>query len=279
MKAINDSWLVGTSSGIYSPDHNGEWKRLGAYEFRITAFDRRKGRVLAATGSGLWEVREDRWIQRHDETLTEVMDVIDDGEPMIVASAYGLAFGNTEASGRTAWRWMSDDLTVNQRFANAITKTGDRILVGTEDGVLIYDADDNWLTSSLVGIPVRSLIKWGQAIYAGSDDGVWRSQSGQDWERVSDRLPVYALASAGTSLLAGTENGLCRSEDGHDWRAAGLSSMRVSAVEADPDDDGKWYAGGSPGGLWMTKDEGKSWLGIPEIGNDVEVISAPGGTS
>ena len=89
----------------------------------------------------------------------------------------------------------------------------------------------------------------------------------------------YALASAGSSLLAGTENGLCRSEDGHDWRAAGLSSMRVSAVEADPDDDGKWYAGGSPGGLWMTKDEGKSWLGIPEIGNDVEVISAPGGTS
>ncbi len=277
MNSINDSWLVGTSSGVYRPKSGGDWERLGVYQFRITAFDRSRKRVLAATGSGLWELREDRWVQRHDETLTEVMDVIDDGERMIVASAYGLAFGRTETSGRTRWCWMSDDLPVNQRFTNAIKKADGRILVGTEDGVLIHDA--SWYQSSLRGIPVRSLVAWGGAFYAGSDDGAWTSPDGREWERVSDRLPVYAFATAGPSLLAGTENGLCVSENGRDWRPAGLSSMRVSAVAADPTEVGHWYAGGSPGGLWVTKDAGKSWSGIPEIRSEVEAIIAPGGAS
>ena len=279
MNSINDSWLVGTSSGVYRPNTQGGWERLGAYPFRITAFDRTRERVLAATGSGLWEVREDRWVQRHDETLTEVLDVIDEGKTMIVGSAYGLAFGNTEASGRTVWRWLSDGLSVNQRFTNAITKAGDRILVATEDGVLIYAPDSTWCKSSLRGIPVRSLVSFGQAFYAGSDDGIWSSNDGQVWKRVSDRLPVHVLAAAGSLLLAGTENGVCVSDSGHDWQPAGLSSMRVSAVEADLSEAGHWVAGGSPGGLWVTKDSGKSWSGIPEIRSEVEAIIAPGAAS
>ncbi len=274
---LNGSWLVGTSRGVYASGEGGTWERLGAYRFRITAFARSDRRLLAATGSGLWELSEERWLQRHDETLTEVMDVIDEEQRIVAASAYGLALGETESSGATRWVWLSDGLTVSQRFTNTILRLGDdHFLAGTEAGVLIYDGANGWLTTSLQDLPIRSLIRWQDHYLAGSDRGLWYSDNGVDWSRTGTEDAVYALATAGDNLLAGTEQGVSVSADARAWHNAGLEGMRVSAIAADARSNGHWYVGGSPGGLWMTQDHGRTWVGFPEIPDEVEAISAAG---
>jgi hypothetical protein len=57
MNFLDDSWLVGTSTGLYAAADR-RWERLGAYQFIVTGFDRSGGRLLASTGSGLWEIRQ-----------------------------------------------------------------------------------------------------------------------------------------------------------------------------------------------------------------------------
>ncbi len=273
---LSDKWLVGTSGGVYVANDQGTFERLGAYQFRVTALDHGCGRILAATGSGLWEVRPDRWVQRHDETLTEVMDVIDDGERMIAASAYGVAFGTTDPGGVPHWHWLSNDLNVNQRFTNAVLRMDDvRLLAGTEAGVLIHHAASGWRTTSLVA-PVRCLLRHGNGYLAGSDDGLWSSTDGQDWQPAGIQATVYALTKVQDLVVAGTEQGVLVSSAGSSWHCAGLAGMRVTAVALSAIDRGHWYAGGVPGGLWITRDQGQSWVAVPEIRIEVEAISAPG---
>lgn len=277
MSFLDDSWLVGTNSGVYAAVDR-RWERLGAYRFIVTAFDRRGGRVLASTGSGLWEIREDRWIQRHDETVTEVMDVIDEGERMIAASAYGIALGQTEPSEATHWDWLTDGLSVNQRFTNALLRLDDgRIVAATEAGVMTHDPETGWLAASLQGTPVRCLARWKDSYLAGSDSGVWSSDDAMSWQCSGRDGAVYALAAGRDCVLAGTENGVYVSTHTGRWDPAGLTGMRVGAVETSCDTDEIWYAGGVPGGLWMTGNRGQTWESVPEIRSEVMAISAPGG--
>ncbi|MDP6018079.1 MAG: hypothetical protein QGI32_18415, partial [Candidatus Latescibacteria bacterium] len=252
-------------------------ERLGSYRFLVAAIHRTGERVLAATGSGLWEVTNGRWIQRHDETLTEVMDVVDEGDRMIAASAYGVALGRTEASQATRWDWLSDDLPVNQRFTNTILKLDDdRILAGAEAGAAIHGAESGWQVTSLQNTAVRCLVRWNDRILAGADNGVWWSENGQDWHHSWQGAPVFGLAAAAGCLLTGTEDGVMLSADAEQWRPAGLAGMRIGAVGVSRTDPDHWYAGGAPGGLWKTGDQGQTWVGIPEVNVGVAAITAPG---
>jgi hypothetical protein len=279
MCGLNDQWLVGTSSGVYSPDDEGQWKKLGVYQFRVTAFYRSPKRVLAATGSGLWQILQGQWLQLHDETLTEVMDVVDCGEEVLAASAYGVALGKTDASGRTRWRWLSDDLPVNQRFTNALALAGEQIIVGSEDGVLLYRADGGWQQTTLRDVAIRSLMTVAQGLYAGSDAGLWFSGDGVSWQIVSEPMPVYSFAGCGAVQIVGTEQGVRLVNGEGAWQSAGLESMRISAVAIDSANDSHWLAGACPGGLWETRDAGESWTSITEIQHTVEAIASPGGAS
>ena len=279
MCGLNDRWLVGTSSGVYSSDDEGQWKRLGAYRFRITAFYRYRQRVLAATGSGLWQIRQGQWLQLHDETLTEVMDVVDCGDEIVVASAYGVGLGKTAASGQTCWRWLSDALPVNQRFTNALVRMGEHMIVGSEGGVLRYGPDGGWQQTTLRDVAVRSLTMVGQDLYAGSDAGLWVSGDGVAWQIVSEPMPVYSFAERGAVKIAGTEQGVRLVRDGGGWQSAGLEATRISAVAIDPANDSHWLAGACPGGLWETQNAGESWSSITEVQHTVEAIASPGGAA
>ena len=278
MTYLSDNWLVGTHGGVYAVNDQGTWERLGPYQFMVSAFERNDQRLLAATGGGLWEVREARWLQRHDETLTEVLDVIDDGHRMVVASAYGVAFGTTEPSEATRWEWLSKDLTVNERFTNAILRLDEnRLLAGTDAGVIIYDSATGWETTSLKNTPVRSFARWQDGYVLAADSGIWSSDDGTDWRAVHTDGAAYAVAVTPDTLLAGTENGVFVSTDAGHWQAAGLAGMRIGAVAGSQVDAGHWYVGGVPGGLWITEDRGRAWVAVPEIRGEVEAISAPGG--
>lgn len=272
---MHDSWLIGTSAGVYDLVDGGACERLGAYQFRVTALDRHKGRVLAATGSGLWEVRTPQWLQHHDETLTEVLDVIDAGDHTIVASAYGVATGTTDAGGVPRWNWLSDELPVAQRFAQAVLQQDDgSLLVGTDGGLLHYAQATGWAPMGIAD-PVRCLATWRGGFLAGSDKGLLASTDGRTWAATGPQLAVYAVDVVDDTALIGTEDGVWMSSASDTWMPAGLAGMRVAAVCQHPSSNGLWYAGGVPGGLWRTGDHGQGWTGVPQIRIEVEAISAP----
>lgn len=273
MGGLNTSWLAGTSSGVYACNGDGQWQRLGAYQFRITAFCRSPERLLAATGSGLWQIREGQWLQLHDETLTEVMDVGVRGEEIVAASAYGMALSENGAAGPMRWRWPAGDLSVNERFANALALADERVLVGSEGGVLAYSDQAGWRQTSLRDVPVRCLATRRNGFYAGTDAGLFASADGESWQLVSEAMPVYCFAEQGGIELVGTERGIRRLDGG--WRAAGLDETRISAVAIDPADEQHWLAGACPGGLWETRDGGASWSSIVQVQHAVEAIASP----
>ena len=70
-------WLAGTQTGLYKSADALNWEQVGPHLNRVTNIARDRGRTCVSGGPGLWEVSGDsgRWVQLHDETLTEVLDL------------------------------------------------------------------------------------------------------------------------------------------------------------------------------------------------------------
>ena len=263
------AWLIG-ADGLHHSDDAEQWLTGGLRAHPILAVLRQPQRLLCGTLWGLWEVPEgaSRWIQLHDETLTEVLAIAPaPGDPGVVAATpYGLTLGQRDAHGPARWMSRSDALRVDERFSNAVLPRPDapgQWLVGTEAGVLCYtEPEDRWQRTDLSGRPCRALLHAFDAIWAGTDDGgVWRSVDGLAWQRAGRGLDdgtVFALAATGEQIIAGTMQGLCIGDGASAWRRCG-PRLLVSAVAAHPDPDGPWLAGGTPGGLWRSDDAGASW--------------------
>lgn len=279
-------WLVG-ANGLFYGRPGGGWTRLGAHEFLLTSIIREPHRLVvgAGIGSGLWALPagSDRWIQLHDETLTEVLAIARiPGDPGVVAgSPYGIAVAERDDIGAARWRSLSDALRVNERFTNAVLvdpKDDTRWIVGTEAGVLVAEASGaRWVRTSLTGMPARALLHAMDAFWAGTDDhGVWKSVDGLRWDRAGagmENSTVYALAARHGRLIAGTRCGIAVGDGTGVWQRTG-PRMITAAVAMHPSDPGLWMAGGSPGGLWWTNDGGEAWRQIGGFFN-VRTILAP----
>ncbi|HIC69001.1 MAG TPA: hypothetical protein EYO90_05670 [Candidatus Latescibacteria bacterium] len=207
----------------------------GGHGYPVNDLIRQPRRLLCAALWGLWEVESDdaRWIQLHDETLTEVLAIAPaSGDPGVATvSAYGLAFGQRGVHGATRWRSRSDGLSLNERFSNALLAqpyAPGQWLVGTENGVLVYaEADDCWQTTNLTGRPCRALLHAFGYLWAGTDQGgIWRSEDGFSastistpascskpwrWKRPVALNTIDGFAAAPTSIWrAGRVRAACR---------------------------------------------------------------------
>jgi ligand-binding sensor domain-containing protein len=270
LSPLDETWLVG-ARGVHQSVDGIRWETLGDYAYPINTLARRYDRIAAGSDWGMWEILPDRskWIQLHDETLTEVLAVAPgSGDPgMVAGSAYGIAFGKRGSLGETRWASRSQGLSVNETFTNALFEdpgaTG-RWIVGTEAGVLVYrEAEDCWERSDLSDTPCRALCHAGDFFWAGTDDrGVLRSRDGTTWESVGNRLAdvaVFSLASSGDAIIAGTLEGVYVDDGSGEWHRRG-PRMLVSSVAVHPEDGDWWLAGATPGGLWMTKNAGDTWF-------------------
>lgn len=75
-----------------------------------------------------------------------------------------------------------------------------------------------------------------------------------------DAGSIRSLFAAGPTLFAGTENGLFRSDDkGEAWTSAGSPGSEVVAMAA----SGDFLFAASPGGVFRSRDTGRSWI-IPD---------------
>ena len=278
-------WVAGTR-GVYVSADGVDWQAIGGNEFKVNAVLRQKDRLVAGCEWGLWEVRRgvERWVQLHDETLTEVQDVAAvAGDPgALAASAYGVAVGARDEQGFVRWTSLSDELQVDQRFSNALlVDPGDegRWLVGTEAGVLVAaNRGAKWETTELAGCPVRALMHALGVFWAGTDDrGLWRSADGMAWTRVGGQVEnaIFALAESGGRILAGSLEGVLVGGLDGAWHPVG-PRMLVSALAAHPRREDLWLAGASPGGLWRTEDAGASWGQVASF-TGVGALLAPKG--
>lgn len=282
-------WLAGTGAGLFRSADGIAWERVGAYEFRVTSILRDDRRLCVGVGSGAWEVREepDRWVQLHDETLTEVLDLGGiPGDPgLVAASAYGIATGARDDLGAIRWSWNSDALSVKERFTNTVAvdpADASRWVVGAEAGVLVASENGGrWTYSDLMGFPVRVVRRLLGNWWAGTDGrGVWRSPDGLTWRlagRGLDEGTVFALAESDGRLLAGTLKGVAVGDGKGRWRGVGPSAV-IAAIAACPERPAFWVAGAAPGGIWVTQDGGGSWRQAPGLSSTIEAVIAPEGS-
>ena len=282
------TWLVGAGGGLFWSGDGAGWQQVGGYRFRVTSLLRKGTRICVGIGGGVWEVPSfsERWVQLHDETLTEVLDLAEvPGDPgVVVASTYGVAAGERDARGAVRWRWCSDGLAVNERYANAIEVDPvdvRRWLVGTEAGVLVAEEEGRrWLHTGLEGTPVRAILHALGTWWAGTDDrGIWRSPDGLTWRRAGrglDEGTVFALCESDGWMLAGTMEGVVAGDGDGRWYRTGPRAL-MGAVAAHPERSSFWMAGAMPGGLWVTEDGGKGWRYAPDLPGTIEAIVAPEG--
>lgn len=287
MEELRTRWLAGGPGGLFHSHDGTAWQQVGEHRFRVTSILVARERTCVGVGGGVWEVTADGgWLQLHDETVTEVLDLAAvAGDPgLVVASAYGVAVGARDELGAIRWSSRSDGLAVDERFTNAIAVDPEddrRWLVGTEAGLLVAEEEGRrWTHSSLVGTPVRGICHALGAWWAGADDrGLWQSADGLSWRRAGrglDETTVFALTETGGRLLAGTPDGVVVGDGTGYWHGMGPRGL-VAAVAAHPQDSTCWMIGLLPGGLWMTTDSGRRWRHAPDLTGRIESIIAPEG--
>lgn len=129
----------------------------------------------------------------------------------------------------------------------------------------------DWQKTSLKAGLLRALAVSGQVIFAGCDDGVYRSSdNGQTWAKGYKGLTdasVWSLAISGQNVLAGTETaGVFLSDlNGQIWKPTNLKNARVDSMAVNAT---SVLAGTEGDGIWMSTDSGQTWqditMGIPD---------------
>lgn len=276
-----NKWLLGSGRGVYQSDDGWQWTRLAAYDYRMMSLVADEDGIVGACGSGLWHIVPDNpiWVQLHDETLTEVMDVARLPDGFVAASAYGVATGQYDDAGVMRWQWHSDDLPVNARFTHAVVvDSPTRWVIGTEAGVLVSeDAGVTWARTSLTGVCVMKIKHLDDCWWACAQDGVWMSDDGMLWQRAGkglDGCAVFDVDACGDDLVLGTENGVWRGEGHGAWEKVGLHGQ-VHGIGVHKTQADLWLAGCVPGGVWVTDSAGVSWSYLPDLPDSVETVLAP----
>ena len=102
------------------------------------------------------------------------------------------------------------------------------VLIGTSDGLLVVDESGARTSAAdLSGRTVRALIAANGHVFAGADDGVYRSTDG-----------------------------------GRSWRLSGAPGQIVWELTVDPQDTHTIHAGTQPAALYRSRDGGESWTKI-----------------
>lgn len=263
---MGTGWWIG-GNGVYGWVPGDRPEARDPYRYVVNAILPRGDGLVVACGNGLWQVPADtdeRWLQLHDETLTEVLTVVDTPAGLVAGSPYGVAVSRVDDAGSPRWTSLTEDASPNARFTNVVAVDPDdrsRWLVGKEGGVCVAEENGGRIEESdLMGTPVRALVASRGGWLAGTDDrGLMRSEDGTVWDGVDGvDGAVFSVAEAGSRLVAGTDRGVVVVEaDGRVWRCG--PSILVRCLAVDPENEGVWVAGADPGGLWWTEDRGVTW--------------------
>jgi photosystem II stability/assembly factor-like uncharacterized protein len=149
------------------------------------------------------------------------------GEQVIAATANGIY---RSPNGGRAWRVV--DETLGTAFAALVTFNDENLLAATDDGLLLYSADNGsswvrWLNNLPDGLVITSLERSEKDLLLGTGNmGLWRSSdAGHKWKRVAE-MPIFCIEACGKTFYAGTATGLIGSRDsGKTWEQLPLSPL------------------------------------------------------
>ncbi len=125
-------------------------------------------------------------------------------------------------------------------------------------------------------MPVRAAAAGGETVFAGGEDGIFRSDDGGGtWQHLAfdvvrdgDVLSLAMPDGQTRAVFAGTSAGIFATTDGGStWSASGLDGLSVEIVVSDAASPDVLYAasqpaGGGPGTLQRTLDGGSSWVAV-----------------
>ncbi len=164
------------------------------------------------------------------------------------------------------WKPIRAGVPEQVRVHNLMTD-GDRVFAATaKHGVLrSSDYGTTWTVArqGLSDDNILSLAHQGSRTFAGSDgQGIFVSENGgTSWRRLGEGLPagsqVFDLQVVGEELFAGLySKGVFKLPAGRDrWEKTGeIVPLQLAATPT------TLFAGHNPGGIWTSRDRGKSWL-------------------
>lgn len=275
---MSEKTVILGSIGLYRWSPGRKAEPIDGFKFPVNAVCRYGGKTWAGTSNGIWELPPGgagNWIQRHDETVTEVLDTAySTTAGLLTACPYGVSVPAAgDFSGPPKWRFLTGGLSVNETYTNAlyVSNSGgsETWIAGTEGGVLVYTGQGKRVhRTNIPRDAVRAIIEYEGDLWAGTDtSGVWRSGDGFSWSLTASGLknrPVYSLAAAGESVFAGTETGIYRLSPNGKWTEI-LPGPAVTALLTFPDDPEFVLAGTAWGGIWYSENGGLRWKNEPGL--------------
>jgi len=271
-------------TGIYrSTEGAMEWTKLSGIPFssrRTRAFclgADDANLLLAGTTEGLWisENRGGTWWRATPKDLVVNALIVQPGGTIILGTEGAGILRSTDC-GRT---WTATNTGFSERFVFKLLfdDAGGRLVVAAwgaphHGGVFVsHGVRGPWkrLGEGLDGRQVLSLALLGNAILAGTDDGIfaWTSEA-TAWVRLRTRLNGWEVHPRVTELvalppgrlLAATPNGMiCSLDAGRTWAELSLGGHdEVSGLAISPDGLGLVVAA-TRSGFFRSSDGGKTW--------------------
>ena len=211
------------------------------------------------------------------QALISIQALTSVGNDLVYAGSFGHGLFRSEDRGVT---WTRSGQGVTDPFILSLTVGEDGVIyVGTFRGGAFRSRDrgKSWqaINTGLKHLEIKSLLAAGDALYAGTADGVYRLSAATDrWSMVSSGLSnilVHAVAlSPDGTLFAGTSGkgilrfkaqaaGWVRQQHGlkdHE----GMIENFIRVLTIDP--EGNIYAGTFDGGVFRSNDGGGTWRSI-----------------
>jgi hypothetical protein len=219
----------------------------------ITALAAHNGFVLAGNAAGLFRRQEPGGWRRLDVPATDVQAIAFAEGGGVLAVGAGSAVDVSADGGRS---WRRAELETSGRVT-ALGISGASILAGTDRDGAFLSANEgkSWAHLGLEGQMVLAV--HGDKL-AGTEQGLWRRESGSKWRKLPLDAVVTAVCATGDGLLAGTEDhGVFRSIDGGaSWQKCsgveeGINALAASGARA--------LAGTSTGRVYESPDAGLTW--------------------
>jgi photosystem II stability/assembly factor-like uncharacterized protein len=272
-------------SGIYrSRDAAGRWAKVrgipsSSRRTRAFAQDRREDDTFfAGTTEGLWTTEDDAstWTLRTSKELV-VNALLAQPDGTLLVGTDGAGVLRSADRGRT---WAESNDGFSERFISRVlySPDGTRVVVGVvadrrHGGVFAAPAAEGpWtrLSPGLEGREVLALALAGREVLAGTDDGLFLSET-QGWRRLATEVGGVDLHPHVTDVavprpgvfLAATSQGLLRTIDtGATWERHRLGALRTVERVAVSTGAEPVTLAATPLGFFESRDEGATWSPI-----------------
>src|SRR5262249_52893227 len=165
----------------------------------------------------------------------QTTSLVTDGTALFTGAPFYGVYRSTD--GGRNWTQTTSGLT--DLFVLSLAVKGKTIFAGTFGGRVFRSTDNgaNWTDTGLAARQVYALAVSGIYLFAGSEQGVFRSaDDGQSWAPINSGLTgfglrVQSLATRGATIFAGTGDGLYRSTDnGQSWGTVNPALRGYSVV-------------------------------------------------